>query len=92
MSLISEPIGWSRSIAKSKSCVIFFATIHFAILFFAIWLLFDQVSLKQQLSELTFQDFLISSSLILFIGGFYPCLYLYAIYRLLEINKLNTDK
>lgn len=91
MSLISEPIDWSRSIAKSKPRVILFAVMHFAVLFFALWLLFDQISLKQQLTNITFQDFLISSSLILFIGGFYPCLYLYAIYRLLMINKLNDD-
>ncbi|AIY65443.1 hypothetical protein [Pseudoalteromonas piratica] len=91
MSLISEPIGWSRSIAKSKSRVILFTAMHFAVLLLAIWLLFEKVSVQQPLSTLSFQDFLISSSLILFIGGFYPCLYLYAIYRLLEINKLTSD-
>ncbi|MEC8326064.1 MAG: hypothetical protein VX100_08205 [Pseudomonadota bacterium] len=46
MSLVSHPATWSHSIAKSKLRVIAFSLLHFALLFFAVWLLFDQMSLK----------------------------------------------
>ncbi|MCF6455347.1 hypothetical protein [Pseudoalteromonas sp. MMG024] len=90
MSLVSQPATWSHSIAKSKLRVIVFSLLHFALLFLALWLMFDQMSLKQDLKALTFTDLLSSSSLVLFIGGFYPCFYLYAIYRLLETNESDS--
>ena len=90
MSLASHPATWSHSIAKSKLRVIAFSLLHFALLFFALWLLFDQMSLKQDIKALTFTDLLSASSLVLFIGGFYPCFYLYAIYRLLETNASDS--
>lgn len=90
MSLAPQPATWSHSIAKSKLRVIAFSLLHFALLFFALWLMFDQMSLKQDIRALAFTDLLSSSSLVLFIGGFYPCFYLYAIYRLLEMNASDS--
>ena len=91
MSLGSTSVAWSFSIAKSKKRVIVYSLCHFAALIFALWLLFDQVILKQQLGALTFTDLLTSSSLLLFIGGFYPCMYVYTVYHLLDIQRSENN-
>jgi hypothetical protein len=93
----SNPIGWSCGVGRSRARVITFIIIHIAFITFGLWSIYVLTRLLQKddfTDQLSWMSaVLVGAMPIFFIGVFYPTLYLYAIYRLLqEIDKRDKDK
>ena len=72
-----DPIGWSEKIAKTKLRVFLGMLTHIA---FVGWGLF-RIQKSNSITE--------SALIIIFIGVMFPCIYLYALHRLLRIIQKN---
>ena len=79
-----DPLGWGRWMGNSKLHVFFWSLFHIA--FMSPFIIYG--SLAQQLP--------LKSAFIIFpllFGGFYPCLYIYVIYRLIKkIDESQTEE
>ena len=87
MSIFSDPVKWAESAAKSKARLIIFIVSHIGLLMAALWTSYDSIVAKNRISDLSYTEFLVSSSQIVFIGAIFPSLYLYSMYRLIKIIK-----
>jgi len=91
MSMFSEPIKWSNSIAKTKFKVFLFSLVHFAFITWGLHSIYETTTLTPDSASLSFGDFLLFKGVwFYFIGVAYPTMYLYVIYRLLKVIK-QTD-
>lgn len=87
MSIFSDPVKWAESAAKSKARLIIFIVSHIGLLMAALWTSYDSIVVKNRISDLSYTEFLVSSSQIVFIGAIFPSLYLYSMYRMIKIIK-----
>ncbi|MFD3352053.1 hypothetical protein [Alteromonas macleodii] len=87
MSIFSDPVKWAESAAKSKARLIIFIVSHIGLLMAALWTSYDSIVAKNRISDLSYTEFLVSSSQIVFIGAIFPSLYLYSMYRMIKIIK-----
>ena len=87
MSIFSDPVKWAESAAKSKARLIIFIVSHIGLLMAAWWTSYDSIVAKNRISDLSYTEFLVSSSQIVFIGAIFPSLYLYSMYRMIKIIK-----
>lgn len=87
MSIFSDPVKWAESAAKSKTRLIIFIVSHIGLLMAALWTSYDSIVAKNRISDLSYTEFLVSSSQIVFIGAIFPSLYLYSMYRMIKIIK-----
>ena len=87
MSIFSDPVKWAESAAKSKARLIIFIVSHFGLFLAALWTSYDSIVAKNRISDLSYTEFLVSSSQIVFIGAIFPSLYLYSMYRMIKIIK-----
>lgn len=87
MSIFNDPVKWAESAAKSKARLIIFIVSHIGLLMAALWTSYDSIVAKNRISDLSYTEFLVSSSQIVFIGAIFPSLYLYSMYRMIKIIK-----
>ena len=87
MSIFSNPVKWAESAAKSKARLIIFIVSHIGLLMAALWTSYDSIVAKNRISDLSYTEFLVLSSQIVFIGAIFPSLYLYSMYRMIKIIK-----
>ncbi len=87
MSIFSDPVKWAESAAKSKARLIIFIVSHIGLLMAALWTSYDSIVAKNRISDLSYTEFLVSSSQIVFIGAIFPSLYLYSMYRMIKFIK-----
>jgi hypothetical protein len=87
VSLFSDPVKWAELVAKSKVRLICFIVVQFGFLIAVLWNLYDSMSLKGLFTDVSYSEFLISSSPILVLGAFFPSMYLYSMYCMINIIK-----
>jgi hypothetical protein len=92
MSLFNDPITWTKSIAKSKPRIFIAISMQMLFITWGIWFIFNSVQSANGVVTITFSDIALSGHLIYIWGVIVPSLYLYALYRLLQIiQKQNAE-
>ena len=65
----------------------FYIVVHCGLLIAGLWNLYNSMLSKGLTTDVSYTEFLSFSSLILFFGAFFPSMYLYSMYRMINIIK-----
>lgn len=85
--LSSNPVGWAEQVARTKLRVFSWILIHIGLVAAGLAAIYWLLPKPHVDSALTPYLFLAGAGPIVFIGIWYPAMYLYAMYRLLKIIK-----
>ena len=86
--LWSDPVGWSEWIAKSIPQIFIFILIHIGFVFLGFLSIANLLNDSTVGSQISMLEIASRGWSIIFIGIFYPAMYLYAIHRLLKILRV----
>lgn len=87
MSLFSDPVKWAEPMTKGKVRLVLFILVHCCFLTAGLWSIYDAMVARGLDAGFSFTEFLRLSIPIFFIGALFPSMYLYSMYRMINIIK-----
>ena len=87
MSLFSDPVKWAESVAKTKVRLMLYIVVHCGLLIAGLWHLHDSMSSKGLITDVSYTELLSFSIPILIYGAIFPSMYLYSMYRMINVIK-----